>query len=161
MTAMEVANMENELSELRDRVIDLNATNRALEAENAIWESRSRSAEQRAEDELVRATEMRQILTDVSNMLLEGLRKIEAKVVEARSERDEKEARRRQQETALEVGSGDSPLFIAGEEPAPITAPSEGANGRPEPSRLPTVDLIPQGKTPLPELVAQLETLTR
>ena len=123
-TAVEVAEMETMLNELRERLRDVELTNRALEAENALYQSRNGVLEESALNELVRSTQMRQILTDMSALLIAGLKKMEENVDAARRDRAEREARRLEQERALEVGSGDLPIFMDQEAAAPVTAPS-------------------------------------
>lgn len=143
MVAFEVAEMETTIQYLRDQVRDLEIANRALEAENAMYQARCYTAETSSMDELVRSTQMKQIMTDMSSMLLAGLRKMEEEVTADRRSRAEKEARRREQEKALEVGGDDKPLFLDKNEPPPVTAPSAPeaeAVGEPQTSSL---NLIP------------------
>lgn len=145
MVAVEVAEMETTIQYLRDQVRELEITNRALEAENAMYEARCSTAEASSMDELVRSTQMKQMMTDMSSLLLAGLRKMEEEVTADRRSRAEKEARRREQEKALEVGSDDKPLFLDKNEPAPVTAPSASeaeALGEPQPQTS-SLDLIP------------------
>lgn len=123
MVAIEVAEMETEINALRERARTLELTNRALEAENALYEARCRASDEAALNELVRSTQMRQILTDMSAMLIAGLKRMEESVDVARRDRAEREARRIEQERALEVGSGDLPLFMDQNETPPQPAP--------------------------------------
>lgn len=156
MVAIEVAEMETTIQFLRDQVRDLELTNRALEAENAIYQSRLQVAEAAALDELVRSTQMRQTLTDMSAMLISGLRKMEENVDRERRTRAEKEARRIEQERALEVGSGDVPLFMEKNETPPETAP-------PPPDEIETssLDRIPANAFAPVDLESDLQKLER
>ena len=125
MVAVEVAEMETTIQYLRDHVRKLELDNRTLETENAMYQARCRVAEESALNELVRSTQMRQTLTDMSAMVIAGLRKMEENVDKERRVRAEKEALRREQEAAMAAEMGEAPLFITKNEPPPVTAPSE------------------------------------
>lgn len=116
MVAVEVAEMETEINALRERVRDLEQTTAALEAENSMLRERCDKSEESALVELTRSTQMKQVMTSMSAMLIDGLRKMQTAVDEEQRARAEervaKQERRAQQERALEVGSGGLPVFL-------------------------------------------------
>jgi hypothetical protein len=164
MVAVEVAEMETTIQHLREQVRDLELTCRALEVENQMYQARCTVAEAAALDELVRSTQMRQTMTDMSAMLIAGLRKMEDNVDEARRVQAEREARRLEQERALEVGSGHLPLFMGQGPDAPVTAPSE-PQLPPEAEPLGEISTSSQSLIPTnafqPDLETDLERLTK
>ena len=125
MVAVEVAEMETTIHTLREQVRDLERTVAALEAENAMLQSRCEKAEDAAMTELVRSTQMKQVMTSMSAMLIDGLRKMEEAVDEERRTRAEKEARRLEQERLLGVGGEDAPFGAAPVAEPPVLGPQQ------------------------------------
>lgn len=158
MVAVEVAEMETTIHNMREHVRDCERTIAALEAENAMLRERCERAERDALDELIRSTQMKQTMTDMSSMLIAGLRKMEHQVDEDRRaralERIEKEERRAAQERALEVGSGGLPLFMDSDETPPQPAPP------PEEIETSSLDKLPPASFQ-PDIETDLQKLAR
>lgn len=114
MVAIEVAEMESTIQFLREEVRDLEKRIAAAEAENAMLRARCEEADETAHTELVRSTTMKATMTQMSALLLSGLKQMEDEVSRERAERAEKEARRLEQERAILKEGGDAPLFLTG-----------------------------------------------
>jgi len=165
MVAVEVAEMETTIRLLREQVRDYERTIAALEAENNMLRERCEKSEESAVIELTRATQMKQTMTDMSAMLIAGLRKMESDVDEAlrvrAEERAAKEARRAQQERDLEVGSGGLPVFLDQSPERVAGGPEHGeAEALGEVTETSSLDKLPPASFQ-PDIESDLERLAK
>lgn len=105
-TATDVAEMESDLVLARAEVERLRTQVAVLTQENGNLRSNLAQAEGIAREEMIRATQMETIMSQVSMGLVAGLNKMQDR------KRSEREARRLDQERALGVGDSGGPSFV-------------------------------------------------
>lgn len=121
-TAIEVAELESEVKQLREVMARAEIKLAVLTAERDALKIEAALAQHAARTELIRSTTMESIMTQVSAGLIDGLNKMNA-------ERNaERAVRRQKQEHALEVDAEGSPSFLqrrGAKSEDPIAQPSE------------------------------------